>query len=274
MTGRVRRVVVALDASAPSLEAARTAAELARALGAELAGLFVEDVNVLRLARLPFAQQVPSSGGAARPLESEVLEAELRALAAWAREALAREAGTVQVSWSFEVRRGPLPDEVLAAAGRADVLVVGARGHSARARPGATARAAAERAGTSVVVHARAARAGRGVLVACDGTPESERALAAAAGLARDELVAVCLAPDPGAAERLAGRLREVLPGRRATVRWAGGAGLADLLATARAAVPELLVVAAESPLLRAGGFSLLVEEAPCPVLLARSAEE
>jgi nucleotide-binding universal stress UspA family protein len=274
MTGRTRRVVVALDASAPSLEAARTAAELARTLGAELAGLFVEDVNVLRLARLPFAQQVPSSGGAARPLESEVLEAELRALAAWAREALAREAGLVQVSWSFEVRRGPLPDEVLAAAGRADVLVVGARGHSARGRPGATARAAAERAGTSVVVHARAARAGRGVLVACDGSPDSERALAAAAALARDELVAVCLAPDAQAAERLAGRLRQVLPGPRATARWAGGAGLADLLATARAAVPELLVVAAGSPLLRDGGFALLVAEAPCPVLLARSAAE
>jgi nucleotide-binding universal stress UspA family protein len=273
MTARARRVVVALDASAPSLEAARTAAELARTLGVELAGLFVEDVNLLRLAGLPFAKQVSSSGGAARPLERESLEAELRALAAWAREALAREAALVHVSWTFEVRRGAVPDEVLAAAGRGDVLVVGARGHSAGARPGATARAAAERGATSVVVQGRAARVGGAILVACDGSPESERALLTAADLARGELVALCLAPDAASAGRLAERARASLAGRRATVRWAGGEGLDDLLAATRPGVPELLVVAAESPLLRGGGFARLVAAAPCPVLLARSDE-
>jgi nucleotide-binding universal stress UspA family protein len=268
-----RRVVVALDASPPSLEAARTAAELARALGAELAGLFVEDVNVLRLAALPFGQQVTSSGGAERPLERAAVEAELRALASWAREALAAAAGSVHVSWSFEVRRGPLPDAVLSAAGRSDVLVVGARGHGARGRPGGTARAAAERAPASVVVHGRAAGAGREVLVACDGSVESERALAAAAAMATGGLVAVCLASDAPAAARLAERVRFVLPARRGSVRWAGGSGLSDLLAFTRGGAPALLVVAAGSPLLRGDGFARLVDEAPCPILLARRAD-
>ena len=58
-----RRVVVALDASAPSREAARAAAELARRLGAvEVAGLFVEDVNVLRLGRSAAGAGDPASG--------------------------------------------------------------------------------------------------------------------------------------------------------------------------------------------------------------------
>jgi nucleotide-binding universal stress UspA family protein len=268
----VRRVVVALDASPQSLEAARTAAELARALGAELAGLFVEDVNVLRLAGLPFAQQIPSSGGAPRPLEREVLEAELRALASWAREALARAAGSAHVAWSFEVRRGPLPEEVLSAAAAADVLVLGARGHGARRRPGATATAAAQRAPASVVLQGGAARPGRGILVACDGSVDSEAALAAAAALGQGEPVALCLANDAEGAARLAARLRLAHPEHRGAATWAGGAGLADLLAKARAASPALLVVAAESPLLAAGGFERLLAEAPCPVLLARRA--
>ncbi len=273
MSARPRRVVVALDASAPSLEAARTAAQLARALGAELVGIFVEDVNLLRLAGLPFAQQMPAPGGLARPFRREALEAELRALAAWARESLAREAGTVHVSWSFEVRRGSLPDEVLASAGRFDVLVVGARGHSARARPGATAQAAAGRAGSTVVVQGRTARAGRGVLAAFDGSPESESAVAAAAAVAQDDLAVACLAADAAGAARLAERVEALLPGQRIRLRWAGGEGLADLLSAIREGPPRLLVVAAQSPLLQTGGFARLLAEAPCPLLLARSAE-
>jgi hypothetical protein len=117
---------VALDASAGNREAARAAAALARALGVELAGLFVEDANLVRLAGLPFARQIPVSGGPARPVEREALEAQLRALAAAARQDLARAASSVQVTWTFEVRRGALPAEVLAAAGEADLLLLGA----------------------------------------------------------------------------------------------------------------------------------------------------
>ena len=121
------RVVVALDASAGNRDAARAAAALARALGIELAGLFVEDVNLVRLAGLPFARQIPVSGGPARPLEWPSLEAQLRGLEAAARQELARAATSVQVTWSFQVRRGTLPAEALAAAGEADLLLLGAR---------------------------------------------------------------------------------------------------------------------------------------------------
>ncbi len=74
------RLIVALDAVAGNRDAARAAAALASVLGIELAGLFVEDVNLVRLAGLPFARQVPVSGGPARPLERQSLESQLRAL--------------------------------------------------------------------------------------------------------------------------------------------------------------------------------------------------
>ena len=123
----VRRVVVALDASARSREAARAAAALARALEAELAGLFVEDENLLRLAALPFARHQPVSGGPARPLDLGAVEAQLRGLASAARQELERAAASVDVRWTFEVRRGPLPGEALEAARGTDLLLLGVR---------------------------------------------------------------------------------------------------------------------------------------------------
>ncbi|MGB7837261.1 MAG: universal stress protein, partial [Terrimicrobiaceae bacterium] len=54
----IRRILVALDASAHSRAALEAACELALGLDAELSGLFVEDINLLRLAQLPFASEI------------------------------------------------------------------------------------------------------------------------------------------------------------------------------------------------------------------------
>ena len=159
------RLIVALDASAGNRDAARAAAALARVLGIELAGLFVEDLNLVRLAGLPFARQIPVSGGPPRPLEPRSLEAQLRALAAAARQELARAASSVQVAWSFQVRRGTLPGEALAAPGEADLLLLGARlaalaraglaGRLVEAPPRRPARSAAPRPALALIAEPR-----------------------------------------------------------------------------------------------------------------------
>ena len=48
------RIVVAVDASAASLLALELAADLAAALGTRLAGLYVEEEELLHVAGLPF----------------------------------------------------------------------------------------------------------------------------------------------------------------------------------------------------------------------------
>ena len=63
---RVRTVLVALDASRSSRAVAAAAAELAAALSAELAGLFVEDSAVARAATLPGSWEI-GSFAATRP---------------------------------------------------------------------------------------------------------------------------------------------------------------------------------------------------------------
>ena len=70
----IRRILVALDASTHSLAALETAAGLAARLEAELVGLFVEDINLLRAAELPFARETSFYSSSLRPLERGELE--------------------------------------------------------------------------------------------------------------------------------------------------------------------------------------------------------
>lgn len=111
-----RRIVIALASgtSDPELEAA---VALARSLDAELLGLFVEDLDLLRFAALPFAHEIGTASATRRRLDSASLERELRAHAAEAARRLAGAAARERVPSAFRVARGLLLDVLLAEAG-------------------------------------------------------------------------------------------------------------------------------------------------------------
>src|SRR6516165_5238200 len=136
----LHRILVALDASTHSMAALAAAVQLAAAMEAELEGLFVEDINLLRLAGLPFAREVRHTASL-EALDSLRMERALKAQAAQAREALAAAARRAQVQWSFRVVRGQVTQEVLAAAAKADLVTLGKQGRSRSpgARLGSTA---------------------------------------------------------------------------------------------------------------------------------------
>lgn len=195
------RILVGIDASAASLDALAAAASLAARLGSELTGLFVEDEDLLRLAALPFGDIVRSPGGARERLDPSAAEAALRAIGSAAREALERVASSERVACSFRVARGRVIREVLAAAERADLVVLGAAGHGrpGRGAVGDTALAAAARARPPVLLLARGARLGGGVVAVEDGTPAGLRALAVARGLAPEDRPPAVVCPGDGA---------------------------------------------------------------------------
>src|SRR2546425_755825 len=124
-TFRVRRILVALDSSAHSLAALEASVDMAARMEAELTGLFVEDIELLRMADAPFARELLYPSATEAPLNRATMERKLRAQSEQARKALAAAADRAQVQWTFRTVRGQVISEVLAAAGEADLLAIG-----------------------------------------------------------------------------------------------------------------------------------------------------
>ncbi len=183
----IRHILVALDASPHSLTALAAAAELARALQAELRGLFVEDVNLLKLAQLPFAQEIHYPRATSQKLDPPLMEQQLRAQAAQAQENLRRVAEQASLDWSFRVTRGFVAAELLAAAVEADLLVLGriSRRLVRLPGPGSTARTAVAQAKHPVLLLGSDFDLNQPVLVLYDGSAVARTALGMAAELAR-----------------------------------------------------------------------------------------
>ena len=273
----IRRILVALDASTHSLAALEAAAALAAALEAELRGLFVEDINLLRLAGLPFAREVHYPAAGDRPLERASMERQLRALATQARQALAAVAGRRRVRWSFTVVRGHVAAEVLTAARETDLLALGKAGRSLtrRAALGSTARAAAMGAPGAVLLWQLGGGLGEPVRVIYDGSPGAHRALAVAAQLAaaaNAPLTVLLLADDPDTARRVEGEAAEQLRGLGLPVhyRQLAPARGGDLTQVVRGEGGGLLVLAVESPCVPGEALPMLLDAIRGSVLLVR----
>jgi nucleotide-binding universal stress UspA family protein len=179
-----RRIVVALDASPGSLDALAVAAGLVARRELELLGVYVEDVELVRLGRFPMLPHLSFPAGPSEVLDEERVEAQFRAVAARARAALFAAAEASSAAGSFRVARGPVTGELLAAAGRADLLVLGcaSRPLSARFGVGRTAQAVGERSRGPVLLVPRGARLRGPVLMV--GGPGGDDTLAAARWLA------------------------------------------------------------------------------------------
>ncbi|HXZ10809.1 MAG TPA: universal stress protein [Candidatus Sulfotelmatobacter sp.] len=126
----IRRILVALDASPSSRAALRAAADLAAAMEAELSGVAVEDIELLRIGEAPLAQEILYHSAEQSPMSRDLMERRLKAQSEHARALLEKEANRVHVSWSFRSVKGNVVPEVLAAAGDVDLVAMGKVGWS------------------------------------------------------------------------------------------------------------------------------------------------
>ncbi|MGE5220850.1 MAG: universal stress protein [Omnitrophica WOR_2 bacterium] len=182
----IRRILIALDASPHSLTALRAAAELAARLNAELSGLFVEDINLLRMADLPFARQVSFYSATTSQMDRQQIEIQLRAQAAQARRALMSLSERARLRSTFRVVRGHIPTELLQAASEADLIILGRSGWSHRRQLGSTARVIIAQSPRHTLVLHQEARLQQASAVLYDGSEESRRALSIALSLMRE----------------------------------------------------------------------------------------
>ena len=179
------RVLVLLDGSRMSYAALQAAAEIAAKSGADLLGVFVEELNQLRSAGYGFAREVGASSGISRPLATGEVEQRMRRLANEARRALAGAVAPFGGRHNLSVARGHVIEEVLALAGPQDLLVMGRVGWSSApgARLGSTAKGLVRRSRGRVLLwcEGRVEPQGRIVVFLNDHKDANGRAVQAAA---------------------------------------------------------------------------------------------
>ncbi len=183
------RVLILLDGSRLSLAALEAAAEIASARNAEVLGIFVEELNLLRTAGYGFAREVGGSSGLARPLEATVLQARMQALAEQARRSLQHAMARRGLVQTLKLCRGRVAEEVLNLMQPEDLVVLGRVGWSGipGTRLGSTARALLRQAPGDVLLWAepRPRRQNRVVVLLNHDQGANHRALRVGAELAR-----------------------------------------------------------------------------------------
>jgi nucleotide-binding universal stress UspA family protein len=278
------RILVALDATEDSLASLDMATRLAAKLRAELEGLFVEDINLLRMASLSCTRVVSVTTTSGRGLDLPSMERELRRQGRVARDMLAMNAERFSVRWSFRTARGAMASEILAAAADADIVIISKsdRAYPQRLKLGSTARMLSAQSPSAVLIaHHRFIAAEYSppgaILAAYDDTATSDRALRLAARIAMSERhpITVLILESKRAAPRLQITAEAILAafGLQPRIRFVSRRDCVRLAKIVHAEHGELFVLGCESPLLRGKSTDNVVENLEIPVLLIRPTE-
>jgi nucleotide-binding universal stress UspA family protein len=271
----IRRILIALDASHHSLAALRAAARLASSLEAELHGLFVEDINLLRVAGLPMARELQFPFAAHAPMNPERMRRQLRAQASQARRALASVCGEEQIEWTFQVVRGGVSSKVLEEAAKADLLCLGRISRPVMQRPGlgSTARAAAKSAQRSVLLISHGKEIRPPVVVSYDGSADAGHALVLAARLTQElgGFLSILVPADaPSPSEEIKQQIAHRLDGEKLMIHYRElvGGGVIPLISAVQVEGCGILVLS--RTILPPDDIGELVDAVDCPVLLVQ----
>jgi nucleotide-binding universal stress UspA family protein len=268
-----RRILVALDASHPSMAALAAAVELAASMKAKLEGLYVEDVTLLRAAGSPVAREVRYPFVSSTRLDPNRMTRQLRAQAQQAKRALASACERREIEWSFRVVRGEVSHEVMSAAQDADILVLGkaSRPLVRKTRLGSTALAAAVQLPCCVLLLQRDERIGPPVVVVYDGSPVARRALRIATRLAKQNggyLAVLLVATTPNEEYRLQAETADWLRRQGVLVRYRRIPERSELAVKQVLAAERNGLVVFSSTVLHLAELQRLLDEINSPVLL------
>jgi len=252
----MRRIAVTLDAFEHSAKALEQAVQLAERMGAQLEGIFVEDINLIQIAELPFLREVRSVSRSEDVIDLARMEQELRVLARRAERLLSEQAARHKVVWSFRIWRGSIDNDLLTADIEADVFALTRMG------------AALTR---SRVLRTRSTA----VSVVFSGTDASARALQAAIKLATDphkELNILLPAEDANEAARLQEQATIQLGMDVARVRFIRmtDGSLTDLMEILTDTNSAVLILERDNKLLHTPSLNRSLGNLNCPLLVVR----
>jgi len=277
----IRHILVALDASPHSRVAVEIAAELASRIEAELTGLFVEDVELLRLADAPCAREILYPSALESSLTRASMESELKAQSEMARNTLQTAAQRAQVRWSFRTVRGHVTEEILSAAEEADLLAIGKAGWSFTRRPriGSTAMELTTAAIPLLLLPDRDVLGGMKLLVYYDGTSAAKRGLLAAAQFAVPDSSGITVLIDtahPELAKRAQVEASVLVQGKGISVSYrpVDSRDESSLLRAVSEEQPGILVLGSRTLLKKLSFLETFLRESEIALLLAGDGSE
>jgi nucleotide-binding universal stress UspA family protein len=270
----IRRILIALDASPASQAALELAADLAVRHKAELVGIYVEDINLLRSAGISFTEEVGEFSGISRNVDSHQVEHELKAHARRVEKLLSSIAARANLQWTFRSVRGLIPGELLAAAEGSDMIILGKKGWSEGKQIGSTARMLAALSPVQSLILQRKVRLETPVLVIYDGSDESRKALNTASRVCSPGSMLTILVP--AEKEQAASEIFESLGAWieeqdfQVRFRWVNDLKGKRISNLALVSGCDLVILAAKSKYFEPHAIVSMVENADCAVLLVR----
>lgn len=194
----INRILVALDASAVNRSVLQAATTLAVNLDAELNALFIEDINLLRLAELPFAREIAYGSGTGRGMNVADMERSMLMQTKRLRELVETIAQQSRLRIAFDVERGDIASAICNASRQTDLLIIGKNSQLLKQslKVGTIAQAILSSAHCNLMVLQHGATIARPVVVTFDGSDVSQTAVLLASRLARqDHNVLIVLFP-------------------------------------------------------------------------------
>ena len=252
----MRRIAVTMDALEVSAQALEQAVRLAERMGAQVEGIFIEDIDLIEISELPFVKEVRLVSRSETKIDLARMEHELRALARRAERLLSEQARRHNVAWSFRIWRGSIDSDLLTADIEADVLALSRMG-------------AALRHGRSV------SRRSTAISVLYTGSDASARALDTARSLASDpykQLIVLLPAENEAEAERLQDTALQQLGEEAANARFIllSDGSLNDLLDILSDTHSAVLIVERDNRLLLSPSLQQSLSRLDCPLLVVR----
>lgn len=145
-----KRILVVLDASEGNLQALDAAVQLAAREHAELIGMFLVDVNLIRMTELPFVREIRFPSATESRMDLLRLERELKVRTEKLLKTFADLADHARVRWSFRSVRGHITTELVSAASTANFLLLA--GRSLRLREAEIRRCLEENSCNAIVI--------------------------------------------------------------------------------------------------------------------------
>jgi hypothetical protein len=254
----IKSVLVALDDACSDHETMELAAHLAADFHAELQGLYIEDTDLLRMAALPFTQEITTASGLAREIDAQSMERAMQNKAEHARQIMERTAASAQIQWSFSIARGRRTPRALLATSQADLVLFGSRSHAPAVRP---------------PMGARMRSAARPLVVIVDTSSVNLRLLETAAVVGERQgrgIIVLIWDPDRRVDEPSIGRLRTYFSGSRLDIP--STVLLTDdfdgLVRAANARRAALVLMSRDCPFLDEVAMRSLIENLDCSMVL------